>query len=124
MTKPLAMVFYERLLLGSQLVNRLTDVGYRAQSLSDLATVPSIVRKEKPLVLLMDLFSAQGSVADVIATLKQSAETAHIPIIGFTAKEGERLHPEAVGAGVDMVAFDEALLRQLPEMLEQVLLCE
>ncbi len=124
MIKPLALVFYERLLLGSQLVNRLTDIGYRVQCISELGTVAAVAQKEKPIVLLMDLYSTQGSVAEVVATLKQKAETNHIPILGFTAKQEERLHAEAVRAGVQLVAFDEALLRQLPQMLEQVLRIE
>src|SRR5438445_9362650 len=35
MTTPLALVFYENLLPGSQLVNRLQDLGYRVQTIGD-----------------------------------------------------------------------------------------
>lgn len=124
MTKPLALVFYERLLPGSQLVNRLTDIGYRVQGVTDLGTLTATVKKEKPLILLTDLHSAHGSVAQVIAELKGGEDTKHVPILGFTARKEERLHPEAVQAGADLVAFDEAILPQLPQMLEQLLMIE
>ena len=35
MTQPLALVLYERLLPGSQLVNRLQDLNYRVQVIAD-----------------------------------------------------------------------------------------
>ncbi len=35
MTQPLALVFYEKLMPGSQLVNRLQDLNYRVQAVND-----------------------------------------------------------------------------------------
>ena len=35
MTQPLALVLYEKLLPGSQLVNRLQDLNYRVQAIAD-----------------------------------------------------------------------------------------
>ena len=37
MTKPLALVFYERLMPGSQLVNGLQDLGYRVLAITEAA---------------------------------------------------------------------------------------
>ena len=37
MSEPLALVLYEKLLPGSQLVNRLQDLKYRVQTISDPA---------------------------------------------------------------------------------------
>ena len=34
MTQPLALVFYEKLMPGSQLVNRLQDLNYRVQAVT------------------------------------------------------------------------------------------
>ncbi len=124
MTKPLALVFYERLLLGRQLVNRLVDIGYRVNSISDLKSLESIVLKEQPLVLLLDLHTVQGSVANEIRSIRNNQATMHIPILGFTGKQEEKLHSPAVKAGANMVALDEAMLRQLPQMLEQLLRVE
>ena len=38
MTQPLALVLYEKLLPGSQLVNRLQDLNYRVQTIADPAS--------------------------------------------------------------------------------------
>src|SRR3954471_11529819 len=62
MTKPLALVFYERLMPGSQLVNRLQDLGYRVSTCTDLACVLAQAETELPMVLVMDLTSDHGDV--------------------------------------------------------------
>ena len=38
MTRPLALVFYEKFMPGSQLVNRLQDLNYRVRVVNDLAS--------------------------------------------------------------------------------------
>ena len=44
MTQPLALVLYEKLLPGSQLVNRLQDLNYRVQVIPD---AEKLVREEQ-----------------------------------------------------------------------------
>ena len=39
MTQPLALVVYEKLLPGTQLVNRLQDLHYRVQAVTDADTL-------------------------------------------------------------------------------------
>ena len=121
MTKPLALIFYERLMPGSQLVNRLQDLGYRVSTCTDLTCLLSQVETELPMVMVMDLTSDKGDVNATIKEIRASEQTGHIPIIGFTSKTNKAAQNSAVEAGAKLVAVDEAVLQQLPHLLEQAL---
>jgi DNA-binding NtrC family response regulator len=124
MTKPLALVYYERLLPGSQLVNRLQDLGYRVQTIAEAALLIQTARKEGPLVVLVDLVTQKANICAIIKDMKQDGDTGHIPIIGFAGQSNKKLHTEAVKCGASLVAFDDAVLPQLPHLLEQALVVE
>jgi CheY-like chemotaxis protein len=124
MTTPLALVFYEHLLPGSQLVNRLQDMGYRVQAISDARTLAVQAVQEKPLVVLTDLAAAGAEVCSVIRELKKNPETRHIPVIAFSDMKDEQLPAAATAAGATLVAGSRAILEQLPELLEQALRVE
>ena len=47
MTEPLALVVYEKLLPGSQIVNRLQDLNYRVQTISDPALLAECAEQGK-----------------------------------------------------------------------------
>ena len=121
MTKPLALIFYERLMPGSQLVNRLQDLGYRVSTCTELASLHPQVAKELPMVIVMDLTSERGDVNGVIKDIRGSEQTSHIPIIAFAAKTNKTAQNSAVEAGAKLVAIDDAILQQLPHLLEQAL---
>jgi CheY-like chemotaxis protein len=121
MTKPLALIFYERLMPGSQLVNRLQDVGYRVSTCLDVTALAAQAQTEGPMVIVMDLTSERGDVNGVIRELRAGEKTAHIPIIAFTSKLNKKGQDAAVEAGAKLVAVDEAILPQLPTLLEQAL---
>ena len=87
MTKPLALVFYENLLPGSQLVNRLHDLGYRVQTIGDAGKIVDEARQAKPIVLVADLVSRASDVCSMIGKLKENLETRHIPILAFTGSK-------------------------------------
>ncbi|MGV3771382.1 MAG: hypothetical protein ACO1QB_00670 [Verrucomicrobiales bacterium] len=124
MIKPLAIVAYERLLPGSQLVNRLHDLGYRVQSINDYSTLVAAARNGKPLVMALDLKTTHTNSFETIHQLRNTPDTAHIPILGFTPQNTEKLEAEAFKAGASLVAVDDALLPQLPHLLEQILAIE
>lgn len=121
MMKPLALIFYERLLPGSQLANRLSDLGYRVQTLEEPSLILETAREQRPIVLLMDLISRKASICDIIQEVRRHEETAHLPIIGFAAQQNKKIQDDAVKAGATLVAIDDALLPQLPHLLEQAL---
>ena len=121
MTKPLALVFYESLLPGSQLVNRLQDLGYRVATHTQAATLLSQTVETKPFLLVMDLTSENASLCGTIRDLRQNDQTRHIPVLAFTRDGQEELRTAAHAAGATLVAGDVAVLAHLPQLLEQVL---
>ena len=71
MIEPLALVLYEKLLPGSQLVNRLQDLSYRVQTLADPALLVEQAEQAKPMLVLADLESTRNNVCGALARLKQ-----------------------------------------------------
>jgi PleD family two-component response regulator len=124
MTTPLALVLYENLLPGSQLVNRLQDLGYRVQAVNDAQTLTLQALQERPMVIVVDLVAASADVCAVIQELKKNPETKHIPVIAFADLKNEKLQSTAIAAGATLVAGNDAILDQLPELLDQALQVE
>jgi CheY-like chemotaxis protein len=124
MTTPLALVLYENLLPGSQLVNRLQDLGYRVQTLNDPQPLVLQALQERPMVIVADLVSASTDICVVIRELKKNPETKHIPVIAFAELNNESLQSAASAAGATLVAGSDAILDQLPELLDQALQVE
>src|SRR6185312_6371702 len=113
MTQPLALVIYEKLLPGTQLVNRLQDLSYRVRAVTDSSTLVACAREEKPMLVLADLESSRSDVCQAIAELKADASTQHIPVIAI-AKEGDTaLTRAALKAGATLVAGENAILGHL-----------
>ncbi len=124
MTEPLALVFYERLLPGTQLINRLRDLHYRVSTVSDAQALPAVAEQNPPMLLLVDLQVARGDVLAAVARVKACPATSHLPVVGFTNEEEEAVHATARAAGASVVVQDQALLEHLPQWLEQALRVE
>ena len=122
MLQPLAIVFYERLMPGSQLVNRLQDLNYRVLAVNDLASLRQCARSESPLLLLVDL--SGGDVCRAIAALKADAATRHIPVIAFADEQAAELQADAQKAGATLVVGEANIANYLPELLNQALQVE
>lgn len=121
MTKPLALVFYDNLLPGSQLINRLQDLGYRVLSFHDGYLLEDQAEREKPLVVLTDLSSKKLDVCGAIKKLRQNPVTKHIPVLAFMAEENPDLEVRARECGATLIANSGGLLDQLPQLLAKVL---
>jgi CheY-like chemotaxis protein len=124
MTQPLALVVYEKLLPGTQLVNRLQDLKYRVRAVTDAGVLVECARQEKPMVVLADLNSTRQDVCGAIARLKQDRATQHIPVIVFAPEESVEIQTAARKAGATLVVSDTAVLSHLPNFLEQALQIE
>jgi PleD family two-component response regulator len=120
-TKPLAFVFYENLLSGQQLANRLQDIGYRVQTITDISQLQIQTQAQKPMLLVAEFASAKSLLSEAIRALKENSETAHIPILAYVAGGNANLTEAARAAGATLVANEAGLLEQLPQLLEQVL---
>ena len=124
MTRPLALICYEKLLPGSQLVNRLQDLGYRVRAATNAEALVACAEQEKPLVVLADLQSPQKRVCDVIAEIRRNPSTRHVPVIAFAREEETELQTAARAAGATLVVSEAGLLDQLTELLDQALQVE
>ena len=124
MTQPLALVVYEKLLPGTQLVNRLQDLHYRVRAVTDSTTLVGIARQETPMLVLADLESRKDDICKVIAELRADAATQHIPVIAI-AKEGDTMLIKAAEkAGATLVAGETAILGHLTHFLDRALMVE
>ena len=124
MMQPLALVVYEKLLPGSQLVNRLQDLNYRVQVIPDAEKLPEVAENTTPMLVLADLDATRENVTPAIARLHQHPATKHIPVIAFAEREEPTLFQEAQAAGATLVVTDAAVLNYLPQLLEQALRLE
>ena len=121
MTEPLALVLYEKLLPGSQLVNRLQDLNYRVQPLTEASRLAECAEQAKPMLLLADLESTRENICAAIARLKQNPATQHLPVIAFSSVQTAETQAAAQAAGVTLLVTDTAILNHLPQFLEQAL---
>jgi CheY-like chemotaxis protein len=121
MVKPLALVLYEKLLPGSQLVNRLQDLNYRVQTLNDAAKLLACAEESKPMVVLADLRSSRNNVADAIARLRQNPSTEHLPVIAFGEEPVSKPAKAATLPGATLLVSDAAILSHLAECLDRAL---
>ncbi len=124
MTQPLALIFYEQLLPGSQLINRLQDLGYRVQTVLDAGQFAAVVVREKPMVIVADLRVKKGNILEEVKAVKAHGETSHIPVLGIAADLDARQLATAQSAGVALVAHVASIGEQLPQLLEHVLRVE
>lgn len=124
MTEPLALVLYEKLLPGSQLVNRLQDMNYRVQAIADADRLVECAEQAKPMLVLADLESIRDNVCAAVARLKQNAATKHLPVIAFSGESATESQAAARAAGAILVVTEAAILNHLPQFLDQVLQLE
>ena len=121
MTQPLALVVYERLLPGSQVVNKLQDLNYRVQTVAEAGALVERAERERPIVVLADLGGAKADIYGAIVRLRQNPPTKHVPVIGFGGNRSARQQSAAMAAGLTLAVSDAAILSHLREFLDQAL---
>jgi CheY-like chemotaxis protein len=119
--QPLALLLYEKLLPGSQLVNRLQDKGYRVRPVPMPGDFAAAAEREKPLVAFIDLEPHFERICSAIIELRKNPATAHIPVVAFASSQNAPAHDAARQAGATLVVNDSALLMHLPQFLDQAL---
>jgi CheY-like chemotaxis protein len=120
MLQPLAIVFYERLMPGSQLVNRLQDLNYRVLALNNCVQLAATVRRELPLLAFADL-EARGDICGAIEKIKADDATSHLPIVAFAPDNRPELLAAAQKAGASLTVGETNLGGHLEQLLEQAL---
>jgi CheY-like chemotaxis protein len=119
-TQPLALVLYQKLMPGSQVVNRLQDLKYRVQVVSDPGALGDIASKTRPLLVLADIDSETAKICAAVAALKKDSTTSHLPVIAFSGQQDPALEETARG-NFALVAGEAAILDHLPQLLDQAL---
>jgi DNA-binding NarL/FixJ family response regulator len=120
LTQPLALVYHEKLMPGSQLVNKLQVLNYRVQTVNDPAAFHSCARDERPLLAIVDL-AGGDAVCSAIAALNAGAAAGHIAVIAFVAADATQWLAAAQKAGAELVVSEAAIASHLPELLDQAL---
>ena len=120
MSQPFALVFYERLMPGSQLVNRLQDLNYRVLAINNAALLAAVTKREMPMLLLAD-FEAKADVKTAIEKIKAEPATAHVPVIAFAPDDQQDKLAAAKAAGANFAIGESALGSHLPQLLDQAL---
>ena len=123
MSKPLAIVYHATLMPGSQVANKLRDLGYRVQTLTDLAGLVEMCQKEKPLLVVAELMPA-GAALDAVGRLRKDAATGHVPVLAYSSTQEATLQAQAREAGVSLLAGHAAISEHLTRLLDQVLQVE
>lgn len=118
-TQPLALVYYQNPLSGSQLVNRLQGLKYRVQSVGSVAALASQSRTAGVMLVLADVEGAGPELLETIRALREDQATRHLPIIAFA--NSKSYLESAQAAGSTMTVDATALLTHLSVMLDQAL---
>lgn len=121
MTEPLALVFYEKLLPGQQLINRLHDLGYRTQAVTKVSSLETEVQSRMPMVLIAEFPPNKPAVREAFVALRNNPATNHVPILAYSVSMAQTVQESARTAGANLIASEAGLLDQLPHLLEQVL---
>ncbi len=118
--QPLAIVFYERLMPGSQLVNRLQDLSYRVLAVNNPALLAATAKRETPLLMFVDL-EARGDICGAIGKIRSDAATNHLPVVAFAPDNRTDLLTAAQNAGAGLTVGESTLASHLQTLLEQAL---
>ena len=118
--QPLAIVFYERLMPGSQLVNRLQDLNYRVLAVNNPALLAATAKRETPLLMFVDL-EARGDICGAIGKIRSDAATNYLPVVAFAPDNKTDLLAAAQNAGANLAVGESALAGHLQTLLEQAL---
>lgn len=121
MVQPLTLLLYKRVMPGSQLANRMQDLGYRVQTLADPAALAAQAEQDKPLLVIADLEPGHAQVCEAIARLRRGEATAHVPVIAIAPARNNGVQEAARAAGATLVVNDQAILVHLDQLVDQAL---
>ncbi len=124
MKQPVILVVYENMLPGSQLVNRLQDLGYEVQVVPDYTQLVTEAQRLTPLLAIIDLAPRQEELCSLITQLRKNPPTSHLPVIALTTSSDTKGHQIILEAGATLVVHDTAILLHLKQFLEHALQVE
>ena len=78
-------------------------------------------RREKPMLVIVDVGLQNDRMIAAIGALRQSPDTAHIPVIAIADAHDAKSQEAARAAGAKLVVNETAVLVHLSQFLEQAL---
>ena len=96
-------------------------LGFRTVTASRAAEAIVLARSERPDLILMDVMLAQGDGRSAARVLKQSPDTAHIPILAVTALALAGDREKCLAAGCDGYLSKPFTPQQLRDKVSQIL---
>lgn len=119
--QPLALVFYERVMPGSQLPTKLESLGYRVTVVNSTKDLFAAIKSLKPFIIIADLATKDKDICPIISLVRQDPETQYIPIIAIADSSDKRLELTAREAGANLVVSEAAILMHLKPLLDQAI---
>lgn len=119
MTQPLALVYFQKPLLGNQVVNRLVDLNYRVATVSSPEELLMQARTAGPMLVLADVEMAGKEIAQSVAVLRADEATSHLPLIGFAVSKSDLEFAQR--GGFTLAVETSVLLAHFEQVLEQAL---
>ena len=83
-----------------------------------------MAEREKPMLVVIDLFFTKAYICGLITRLRKNPATEHIPVLAYTSAANEKLQESGRLAGAKIVASEDAVVHHLPQLLDQVLAVE
>lgn len=121
MKQPLILILYEKMIPGTQLVNRLQDLGYAVRTVAEPGTLLDQAERDKPMLVIADLEPHPAQMCQAIAQVRNNPATNHLPIIALTGGKEKEREQQARNAGASLVVYDHVILLHLNQFLEQAL---
>ena len=112
---------FDRLLPGSQLVNRMQDKGYRVITVAAPDQLIDACRRDKPILLIADVPERSDGVCAALTLLHQTPDTSHVPVIAVIPSDSPDTEQAARKTGAKLVVQDSVVLAHLEQFLEQAL---
>ena len=94
MTSPLAILFYEDLMPGTQLVHRLQDLRYRVQVVATGEELLTVAATAGPMLIVGSGFQTRRCLRSH-PKLRATPTTVHIPLIAFADEAEDKLQSAA-----------------------------
>jgi len=96
--------------------------GYRLLTATDGEEALDMATREKPDLIIMDIYLPKMSGLEVIKRLRQMPAFNHVPIIAVTAHAMKGDKAKIIEAGCDAYLLKPINTRQLPEVVTEMLL--
>lgn len=112
------LLLERNLFFSTPLIRQLKSWGYQADAVSSSLALKDKLNKDT-VAIILNLFSADENVPQIIKNLKENSETSLIPLISFSGHKDQSLMQKAIENGCDKVVTNFIITHQLSEILKE-----